>query len=93
MEKNSQDEHDTFIPFMPQHKKMWHLHIGGSSNQEGARVGLVNFLHSNGTLTYQGPILEFKASNNEAEYETLIVGSLFAIGKMIDHLLSFLANC
>jgi len=51
----------------------WVLSIDGSSNQQGSEAGVIL-----GFLIEQALRFAFKASNNQAEYEALIVGMLLA---------------
>ncbi|CAL8167913.1 unnamed protein product [Prunus armeniaca] len=52
---------------------MWQLHVDRASNQKGAGAGVV-IITPDGTLLEQAITLGFPASNNEAEYEALLVG-------------------
>ncbi|KAI5327473.1 hypothetical protein L3X38_026869 [Prunus dulcis] len=52
---------------------MWQLCVDGLSNQKGAGAGVV-IITPYGTLLEQDITLGFTASNNEAEYEALLVG-------------------
>ncbi|CAL8996844.1 unnamed protein product [Prunus brigantina] len=52
---------------------MWQLHVDGASNHKGAGAGVV-IITPDGTLLEQAITLGFSASNNEAEYEALLVG-------------------
>lgn len=49
----------------------FHLFINGSSNRQGAGAG-VALVSPDGRMLEQSICLEFKASNNEVEYEALI---------------------
>lgn len=51
----------------------WTLFIDGSLTANGSGVGIV-FRKPEGAVIEQVAWLEFKACNNEAEYEALIVG-------------------
>jgi len=55
----------------------WVLSIDGSFNQQGNGVGVI-LEGPNRLLIEQALKFAFKASNNEAEYEALIVGMLLA---------------
>jgi len=55
----------------------WVLSIDGSSNQQGSGAGVI-LEGPNGLLIEQALRFAFKASNNQAEYEALIVGMLLA---------------
>ncbi|KAL0462963.1 UNVERIFIED_CONTAM: hypothetical protein Slati_0183900 [Sesamum latifolium] len=66
----------------------WLLHVDGSSTAQGSGVGIV-------ITTPQGEDLEFaikfdfKASNNEAEYEALVIGLRMAHVTGAKHLLAY----
>ncbi|KAL0412081.1 UNVERIFIED_CONTAM: hypothetical protein Slati_3797800 [Sesamum latifolium] len=66
----------------------WLLHIDGSSKAQGSGAGIV-------ITTPQGEDLEFaikfdfKASNNEAEYEALVIGMRMAHETGARHLLAY----
>ena len=53
--------------------RLWKVHVDGASSAKGAGAGIV-------IITLEGILLEhsfklgFNASNNEAEYEALLVG-------------------
>ena len=53
------------------------LSVDGSSNQQGSGAGII-LEGPNGVLIEQALRFAFKASNNQAEYETLIDGMLLA---------------
>ena len=53
--------------------EVWELRVDGSSNQKGARVGIV-LKSPHGEIFEQSWKLNFKVSNNEVEYEALING-------------------
>ncbi|XP_068474937.1 uncharacterized protein [Phaseolus vulgaris] len=55
----------------------WMLSVDGSSNQQGSGAGIV-LEGPNGVLIEQALCFAFKASNNQVEYEALIVGMLLA---------------
>ncbi|XP_068498312.1 uncharacterized protein [Phaseolus vulgaris] len=55
----------------------WMLSVDGSSNQQGSGAGIV-LEGPNGVLIEQALRFAFKASNNQAECEALIVGMLLA---------------
>jgi len=55
----------------------WMLSVDGSSNQQGSGAGII-LEGPNGLLIEQALRFAFKASNNQAEYEALIVGMLLA---------------
>ncbi|XP_068477185.1 uncharacterized protein [Phaseolus vulgaris] len=56
---------------------IWVLSVDGSSNQQGSGAGVI-LEGPNGLLIEQALRFAFKASNNQAEYEALIVGMLLA---------------
>jgi len=55
----------------------WVLSVDGSSNQQGSGASVI-LEGPNGLLIKQALRFAFKASNNQAEYEALIAGMLFA---------------
>ncbi|XP_074288332.1 uncharacterized protein LOC141613491 [Silene latifolia] len=54
------------------------MHIDGASNKRGAGVGLI-LQSPQGDLIAQAVRCEFKATNNETEYEALILGLRLAL--------------
>ncbi|RDY05633.1 hypothetical protein CR513_10508, partial [Mucuna pruriens] len=54
-------------------KREWYLSVDGSSNQIGNGVGVI-LEGPEGVLIEQSLHFEFKASNNQAEYEALLAG-------------------
>jgi len=56
---------------------IWVLSVDGSSNQQGSGAGVI-LEGPNGLLIKQALRFSFKANNNQAEYEALIVGLLLA---------------
>ncbi|XP_074301041.1 uncharacterized protein LOC141632388 [Silene latifolia] len=66
-------------------EQMWELNVDGASNMKGAGVGLV-LKSPQGDLLVQAVRCEFKATNNEAEYEALILGLQLALDLKIRHL-------
>ncbi|KAL0367061.1 UNVERIFIED_CONTAM: hypothetical protein Sradi_3596200 [Sesamum radiatum] len=66
----------------------WLLHVDGSSTAQGSGAGIV-------ITTPQGEDLEFaikfgfKASNNEAEYEALVIGMRMAHEAGVKNLLAY----
>ncbi|KAM1285033.1 hypothetical protein ACFX2J_027653 [Malus domestica] len=58
----------------------WSLYVDGSSNQQGCGAGLVLTTPDKVAMEY-ALRFKFKASNNEAEYETLLAGLRF-VGNM-----------
>ncbi|KAM2633640.1 hypothetical protein EV1_024239 [Malus domestica] len=55
----------------------WSLYVDGSSDQQGCGAGLVFMTHDKVAMEY-ALRFKFKASNNEAEYETLLAGLCLA---------------
>ena len=51
----------------------WEVYVDGASNQKGSGVGLV-LMSPEKAVTEKSLRLDFSATNNEAEYETLLVG-------------------
>ncbi|XP_074301336.1 uncharacterized protein LOC141632716 [Silene latifolia] len=66
-------------------EQVWELNVDGASNVKGAGVGLV-LKSPQGDLLVQAVRCEFKATNNEAEYEALILGLQLALDLKIRHL-------
>ncbi|XP_074306319.1 uncharacterized protein LOC141641561 [Silene latifolia] len=66
-------------------EQVWQLNVDGASNMKGAGVGLV-LKSPQGDLLVQAVRCEFKATNNEAEYEALILGLQLALDLKIRHL-------
>ncbi|XP_073103293.1 uncharacterized protein [Elaeis guineensis] len=54
-------------------KSIWMLHIDGASNAQGSGAGLI-LMNSKGIVTEYAFRFNFKASNNQAEYEALLTG-------------------
>ncbi|XP_074313440.1 uncharacterized protein LOC141648611 [Silene latifolia] len=65
--------------------EVWTLYIDGASNARGAGVGLV-LRSPKGDMIVQAIRCEFKATNNEAEYEALILGMQMASGLKVRNL-------
>ncbi|XP_038974505.1 uncharacterized protein LOC120105822 [Phoenix dactylifera] len=63
----------TPIPALKIPRHPWTLHVDGSSTSGGSGAGLI-LTSPNGVVAEQALCLEFSASNNVAEYETLIAG-------------------
>ncbi|KAJ9560736.1 hypothetical protein OSB04_005896 [Centaurea solstitialis] len=68
-----QPSHDEINNVMIQDNQLWTLHVDGSSNIRGSRLGVVLKSSHGGNMVYSIRC-EFKATNNEAEYEALIAG-------------------
>ncbi|XP_074283389.1 uncharacterized protein LOC141607940 [Silene latifolia] len=66
-------------------EQVWELHVDGASNMKGARVGLV-LKSPQGEQIIQTVRREFKATNNEAEYEALILGLQLALQLQISRI-------
>ncbi|XP_074297521.1 uncharacterized protein LOC141628255 [Silene latifolia] len=66
-------------------EQVWELHVDGASNARGTGVGLV-LKSPQGDLIVKAVRSEFKATNNEAEYEALILGLKLALDLKIRHL-------
>ncbi|XP_074351922.1 uncharacterized protein LOC141691074 [Apium graveolens] len=62
----------------------WSLYTDGASNDNGTGVGLVLKSPQGDTLAYS-ICYEFKATNNESEYEALIIGMTTALDLNIIH--------
>ena len=64
---------ESTIPHNPEPNKEWRLYVDGSSTQSasGARLLIVSYV---GVRMERAVRFEFAASNNEAEYETLLMG-------------------
>jgi len=58
-------------------RSQWMLSVDGSSNQQGSGAGII-LEGPNRVLIEQALRFAFKASNNQAEYEALIVRMLLA---------------
>ncbi|XP_074299838.1 uncharacterized protein LOC141631009 [Silene latifolia] len=65
-------------------EQVWELYMDGASNAKGAGVGLV-LKSPQRDLIVQAVRCEFKATNNEAEYEALIMGLKLALDLKIRH--------
>ncbi|XP_074314959.1 uncharacterized protein LOC141651136 [Silene latifolia] len=65
--------------------EIWTLYIDGASNARGAGVGLV-LQSPKGDMIVQAIRCEFKATNNEAEYEALILGMQMVSGLKVRNL-------
>ncbi|XP_074297409.1 uncharacterized protein LOC141628129 [Silene latifolia] len=68
-----------------QDSEIWTLYIDGASNTRGDGVGLI-LRSSKGDMIVQAVRCEFKATNNEAEYEALILGMQMASGLKVRNL-------
>ena len=52
---------------------LWEVYVDGASNQKGSGVGLV-LISPEKVIVEKSLRLDFSATNNEAEYETLMMG-------------------
>jgi len=57
----------------------WTLHVDGASSKHGSGVG-IRLTSPAGEVLEQSFRLPFNASNNEAEYESLLAGLRLAVG-------------
>ena len=55
------------------HKEFWTIHTDGSSTQKGGGAGVVIISPEEDVLKY-GVQLKFPVTNNEAEYEAILMG-------------------
>ena len=55
------------------HPPTWEVYVDGASNQKGSRVGLV-LISPEKVIIEKSLRLNFSATNNETEYETLLIG-------------------
>ena len=74
VEKHVMDEKSVGI-ISVQCSTLWEVYVDGAANQQGSGVGLV--LVSPEKITIEKSLrLSFSAMNNEAEYETLLMGMM-----------------
>ncbi|KAG7559607.1 Ribonuclease H-like superfamily [Arabidopsis thaliana x Arabidopsis arenosa] len=66
----------------------WILHVDGASSKQGSGIG-IRLQSPYGEVIEQSFCLAFNASNNEAEYESLLAGLRLAIGIGITKLRTF----
>ena len=66
----------------------WVLHIDGASNAQGSGAGFL-LTNSEGVVTEHALRFDFKASNNQAEYEVLVTGLGLALELGVDRLKVF----
>ncbi|XP_057542470.1 uncharacterized protein LOC130820933 [Amaranthus tricolor] len=64
---------ESTIPQHPEPNQEWRLYVDGSSTQSASGAGLL-IVSSAGVRTERAVRFEFAASNNEAEYEALLMG-------------------
>ncbi|CAL2256325.1 unnamed protein product [Prunus armeniaca] len=86
-ESSRADETSFVEPDLP--NDMWQLHVDRASNHKGDGACVV-IITPNGTLLEQVITLGFPASNNEAEYETLLIGRSGVV--KVGHLFKFPAH-
>ena len=76
-DNKSEDEANNKIKqattFEPNLTSVWVLHIDGASNTQGSGAGLI-LTNFKGVITEYALRFNFKASNNQAEYEVLLTG-------------------
>ena len=84
VEKHGMDEKSVGV-ISVQCSTPWEVYVDGAANQRGSGVGLV--LLSPEKITIEKSLrLGFSATNNEAEYEALLMGMMMVqkmIGKMV----------
>ena len=51
----------------------WEVYVDGASNYKGSEIGLV-LISPEKVIIKKSLRLDFSATNNEAEYETLLIG-------------------
>ena len=66
----------------------WVLHIDGASNAQGSGAGFL-LTNSDGVVTEYALRFDFKASNNQAEYEALLAGLRMTRELGVDSLRAF----
>uniref|UniRef100_A0A2N9FCE9 Uncharacterized protein n=1 Tax=Fagus sylvatica TaxID=28930 RepID=A0A2N9FCE9_FAGSY len=86
--RGSSDSTGTSSPHADEGSLGWKLFIDGASNLKGAGAGAV-LVSPEGLILKQAVRLGFLASNNEAEYEALLIGLRMAIRLGADHLQVF----
>ncbi|KAL0433391.1 UNVERIFIED_CONTAM: hypothetical protein Slati_2673400 [Sesamum latifolium] len=69
-------------------ERPWLLHVDGSSTAQGSRAGIVHTTPQGDDMEFAVKF-EFKASNNEAEYEALVLGMRIAQDAGAPHLLAY----
>ena len=72
----------------PDLRSTWVLHIDGASNAQDSGVGLI-LTNSEGVVTEYTFRFDFKTSNNQANYDALLVGLKMAKKLEIDSLKVF----
>ena len=69
---------ESTIPHLPIANQEWKLYVDGSSTQYASGAGLL-IISSAGVRMERAIRFEFTASNNEAEYEALLLGHKIAM--------------
>nr|KYP56513.1 Retrovirus-related Pol polyprotein from transposon 17.6 [Cajanus cajan] len=64
-------------PIPPMDEQIWTLHVDGSSNVKGSRAGII-LEGPNDMMLELALKFDFKATNNQAEYEALLAGLTLA---------------
>ncbi|XP_057530747.1 uncharacterized protein LOC130809121 [Amaranthus tricolor] len=64
---------ESTLPYHPEPNQEWKLYVDGSSTQSASGAGLL-IVSSAGVRMERAVRFEFAASNNEAEYEALLMG-------------------
>ena len=72
VEKQNMDEKSVGIVFL-QKSLSWRVYVNGAANQRGSGVGLI-IISPKKIIIEKFLRLDFSATNNEVEYETLLVG-------------------
>ncbi|XP_015944154.1 uncharacterized protein LOC107469288 [Arachis duranensis] len=68
--------------------KPWELHVDGASNREGSGAGII-LKEGDSVVVEQSLQFHFTASNNQAEYETLIAGLKLALSLQVQSLTTY----
>ena len=72
LKQNNMDE-KSVGSISTQHSPPWRVYVDGASNQRGAGLGLV-LISPDGVIIEKSLRLGLSATNNEAEYEALLMG-------------------
>ncbi|PKA63844.1 hypothetical protein AXF42_Ash004854 [Apostasia shenzhenica] len=67
---------------------LWSLHVDGASGSQSQGVGIL-LTSPTGAMLHQAVALQFKATNNQAEYEALIAGLNFALSMAVKRIQVF----
>ena len=86
LDKSSDPDPDQTNPDWPEDNKIWVLYTDGASNQLGCGAGIV-VIDPEGAECSHCFRFEFRATNNKAEYEALLVGMRVAGALGADYLL------